>query len=86
MVSKVLSAGVNGIIPYEVTIESGVSPGLPSFTVVGLGDTVTKESRERIRVAFTHCGVRLMNKKIVINLAPADMKKEIGRASCRERV
>ena len=76
MVSKVLSAGVNGIIPYEVTIESGVSPGLPSFTVVGLGDTVTKESRERIRVAFTHCGVRLMNKKIVVNLAPADMKKE----------
>ncbi|MBN2725919.1 YifB family Mg chelatase-like AAA ATPase [Candidatus Mcinerneyibacteriota bacterium] len=76
MVSKVLSAGVSGIIPYEVTIESGVSPGLPSFTVVGLGDTVTKESRERIRVAFTHCGVKLMNKKIVVNLAPADMKKE----------
>jgi magnesium chelatase family protein len=76
MVSRVLSAGVSGIIPYEVTIESGVSPGLPSFTVVGLGDTVTKESRERIRVAFTHCGVKLMNKKIVVNLAPADMKKE----------
>jgi len=76
MVSRVLSAGVNGIIPYEVTIESGVSSGLPSFTVVGLGDTVTKESRERIRVAFAHCGVKLMNKKIVVNLAPADMKKE----------
>jgi len=76
MVSRVFSAGVSGIIPYEVTIESGVSPGLPSFTVVGLGDTVTKESRERIRVAFNHCGVKLMNKKIVVNLAPADMKKE----------
>jgi magnesium chelatase family protein len=76
MISRVKSAGVNGIVPYEVTIETGISPGLPHFTVVGLGDTVTKESRERIRVAFAHCGIKLMNKKIVVNLAPADIKKE----------
>ena len=76
MVSKTKTAGLYGIEPFGVTIEAGVSKGIPSFTIVGLGDTVTKESRERIRVAFESAGIRMFNKKIVVNLAPADLKKE----------
>ena len=76
MISKVFSAGLTGIESFEIVVESAVSKGVPSFSVVGLGDTVMKESRDRIRVAFDSLGIRLGNKKITVNLAPADAKKE----------
>ncbi|TYB31943.1 MAG: YifB family Mg chelatase-like AAA ATPase [Candidatus Mcinerneyibacterium aminivorans] len=76
MISKVKSAGFIGINSFLVTIESSISKGIPSFTIVGFTDTVTKESKERIRVAFENSGIKFLNKKVVVNLAPADFKKE----------
>jgi len=76
MISKVKSAGMVGIDAFLVTIESSISKGLPSFTIVGFTDTITKESKERIRVAFKNSNIKLVNRKVVVNLAPADFKKE----------
>ncbi len=76
MISKVKSAGFIGINSFEVTIESSISKGIPSFTIVGFTDTITKESKERIRVAFKNSNIKFLNKKVVVNLAPADFKKE----------
>ncbi|MBO4594828.1 MAG: ATP-binding protein, partial [Clostridia bacterium] len=65
--------GLNGV---PVCAEVDVGNGLPSFDIVGLGDTAVKESKERIRAAIKNSGMSLPAKKIVCNLAPADVKKE----------
>ena len=51
------------------------SPGLPSFTIVGLPDTAVQEARERVRAAIRNSGFAFPMKRIVVNLAPADLKK-----------
>lgn len=65
--------GLNGV---PVCVEVDVGNGLPSFDIVGLGDTAVKESKERIRAAIKNSGMSIPAKKIVCNLAPADVKKE----------
>ncbi len=73
---KVRSGGVWGIEGYEVNVEVDVSPGLPSFTIVGLPDSAIKESRERVRSALKNSGYPFPQKRITVNLSPSDLKKQ----------
>jgi magnesium chelatase family protein len=76
MASKVLSASLCGIDAFLVEVEVDILPGIPSFSTVGLPDTAVKESKERVRSALRSFGFDLPARKITINLAPADRKKE----------
>ncbi len=75
MYAKVNSMGLFGLNAFPVDVEIEVSKGTPSFDIVGLGDTVVKESRERIRAAMRCSGVDFPLARVVVNLAPADTKK-----------
>ena len=76
MLSKVKSMSLDGINGYLVDIQIDVSGGLPSFDIVGLPDIRVKESRERVRAAIKNSKIDFPSRKIVINLAPADRRKE----------
>ena len=75
MVNKVTTATVIGLNAYEVSVETDVQNGLPSFSVVGLPDTAITEARDRVRSAVKNSGFSFPKTKIIINLAPADLKK-----------
>lgn len=76
MISKVKGATLLGIDAQLVEVEVDISPGLPSFSIVGLPDTAVKESKERVRAAIKNSGFEFPSKRITVNLAPADLKKE----------
>jgi len=76
MHSHVFSSAVIGVDGVIVNVEVDVSPGLPSFSIVGMGDQAVKESKDRVRAALANSGFKIPPKKITVNLAPADMKKE----------
>jgi len=76
MYSKLFSASVFGINAFTIEIETHMDNALPSITVVGLPDAAVKESRERVTAAIKNSGFPFPNKKITINLAPADIRKE----------
>ncbi|MCK4463407.1 MAG: hypothetical protein KAU58_03750, partial [Candidatus Omnitrophica bacterium] len=76
MLAKTLSACLAGVDSYEIDVEVDISSGLPSFSVVGLPDTAIRESRNRIKSAVKNTGFKFPDKKITVNLAPADTKKE----------
>ncbi|MER3570423.1 MAG: magnesium chelatase [Patescibacteria group bacterium] len=79
MISKLKSFTLSGIFPEIVEIEIGLSVGLSSFQIVGLPDQTVNESKERIGLALKSIGAKppqKFNRKIVVNLAPADIKKE----------
>ncbi len=76
MISKVNSCSLFGIDGYIVTVEVDMVTGLPAMDIVGLPDAAVKESRERVKVALKNCGYTVPAKKILINLAPANTKKE----------
>ncbi|HJV59965.1 MAG TPA: YifB family Mg chelatase-like AAA ATPase [Albitalea sp.] len=74
------SRALDGLAAPEVTVEVHLANGLPSFTLVGLADTEVKEARERVRAALLHSRLEFPhNKRITVNLAPADLPKESGR-------
>jgi len=74
------SRGLDGLSAPEVQVEVHLANGLPSFTLVGLAETEVKESRERVRAALANSGFAFPhNKRITVNLAPADLPKESGR-------
>lgn len=74
MLARVYSAVCVGLDVVTVTVETDVSPGI-SFYLVGLPDSSVRESRQRIAVVLSHCGYRIPGRKIIINLAPGDIKK-----------
>ena len=76
MVNKVTTATVIGLDAYNVTVETDVLGGLPAFSIVGLPDAAINEARDRVRSAIRNSGFTFPAKKVVINLAPADLKKE----------
>ena len=76
MVVKCKSLGLFGIDSYPIEVEADLSKGIPSFDVVGLPDIAVKESRDRVRSAIKNCGLEFPNLHIIVNLAPADIKKE----------
>jgi len=75
MLAKVTSCAVVGLEGAIVEVEVDISPGLPSFTIVGLPDTAVQEARERVRAAIRNSGCNFPTKRIVVNLAPANLKK-----------
>jgi len=76
MIAKVLSGGLWGIDSFPVDVEIDIGRGLPSFTIVGLPESSVREARERVRSAFVNSGYEFPMRKITVNLAPADVKKE----------
>ncbi|HEY9844884.1 MAG TPA: magnesium chelatase domain-containing protein, partial [Candidatus Caenarcaniphilales bacterium] len=76
MLARVWSASVIGIDAVKVGVEVDVSGGLPGIVVVGLPDTAVQESRERVKAALKNAGYAFPMRKIVINLTPADLRKE----------
>lgn len=76
MLAKALSCAVLGLESALVEVEVDLSPGLPSFQIVGLPDTAVQEARERVRAAIKNSGARFPTNRITVNLAPADLKKE----------
>ncbi len=76
MFTRVLSASIEGLEPVVVTVEVSLTSGLPSLTVVGLPQNAVREGRERVVSALRHHGVALPPRRITINLAPADVRKQ----------
>ena len=74
--AKINSLGIAGIDGYIVTAEVDISNGLPAFDIVGLPDQSVKESKERVRAAIKNSNYTCPVKRITVNLAPADRKKE----------
>ncbi|MDO4863045.1 MAG: YifB family Mg chelatase-like AAA ATPase [Ruminococcus sp.] len=75
MFAKVASLGLFGLNAFPVDVEIDISRGQPYFEIDGLTDTVIKESRDRIRAAMRSCGINFPVASVMVNLAPADMKK-----------
>jgi magnesium chelatase family protein len=75
MLARVQSFSIDGLEPRPVVVEVDVRPGLPSFTIVGLGDLAVRESRERVRAALGNQGFELPQRRITVNLAPASLPK-----------
>lgn len=76
MIVHVSSLTFSGIDITDVDVQVQLSAGIPSFTIVGLADKTIAESRERVKAALSSIGLALPSKKILINLAPADLVKE----------
>ncbi|MFC1925106.1 YifB family Mg chelatase-like AAA ATPase [Chloroflexota bacterium] len=76
MLAKVNSCAIVGLEGARIEVEVDISPGLPSFTIVGLPDTAVQEARERVRAAIRNSGCTFPTKRITVNLAPADLRKE----------
>ncbi len=76
MVAEIRSGAVFGIEGFGVTVEIDLSRGLPAFTIVGLPTAAVRESRERVTAAIKNNGFTFPQKRITVNLAPADVRKE----------
>ena len=76
MLAKVNSMALLGLDGYLIDVQVDVSNGMPCWELVGLPDTSVKESKERVKTAIKNSGYEMLSKRIVINLAPADTKKE----------
>jgi magnesium chelatase family protein len=73
------SRALAGMEAPPVSVEVHLANGLPSFTIVGLPDTEVRESKDRVRAALLNAGFDIPNRRITVNLAPADLPKESGR-------
>lgn len=76
MLSKIKSMSLLGVDGYLVDVQVDVSAGMPAWDVVGLPDASVRESKERVKAALRNVGINFPSRKIVVNLAPADTKKE----------
>src|SRR5918995_1247006 len=75
-VCRAVSLSLLGIDAVPVEVEVDVSAGLPGFSIVGLPDAAVQEARERVRVAISNSGYKFPTKKVIVNLAPANLRKE----------
>jgi len=76
VLAKVRSAAVQGLDAYPIDVEVDVGGGLPAFAIVGLPDTAVQEAKERVRAAIRNSNYEVPARKITVNLAPADVRKE----------
>ncbi|MFW6140337.1 MAG: YifB family Mg chelatase-like AAA ATPase [Acidobacteriota bacterium] len=76
MLFKIAGAAIYGVEAYLVEVEVDIAFGMPDFVTVGLPDKTVRESRERVKTALKNCGYPVTRRKIIVNLAPADRKKE----------
>ena len=75
-VCRARSLSLFGIDALPVEVEVDVCSGLPGFSIVGLPDAAVQEARERVRVAISNSGYKFPTKKVIVNLAPANLRKE----------
>jgi magnesium chelatase family protein len=75
MLARVMTFAIDGVSPRQVWVEVDIRSGLPTFTIVGLGDTAVRESRDRIRAAILNSGFKFPEGRITANLAPASLRK-----------
>jgi magnesium chelatase family protein len=75
MLARVTTFAIDGVQPRQVWVEVDIRSGLPTFTIVGLGDTAVRESRDRIRAAILNSGFKFPDGRITANLAPAALRK-----------
>ena len=76
MITKVKSCGLIGLDGYIIDVEIDINMGMPAFDIVGLPDLAVRESKERVRAAVKNCGFGFPSRRLIINLAPAHIKKE----------
>ena len=76
MFSHVVTAGIRGITAYKVVVEADVSDGMPCFSMVGYLSSEVREAQDRVRTALRNAGIHLPVKRITVNLAPADQRKD----------
>ena len=76
MLSIINSNNLIGIESFLVKVEIDISRGIPAFNIVGLPSTEVREARERVKSAVINAGYDFPNSRIVVNLSPADMRKE----------
>ena len=76
MLSKIVSCALFGLDGHKIDVEVDISNGLPAFDIVGLPDSAIKESKERVKTAIRNSGIQFPVKRITVNLAPADIRKE----------
>jgi magnesium chelatase family protein len=76
MLANVLTGAVDGVDPLMVRVEVHLASGIPTFTVVGLAQSAVREGRERVTAALRNVGLPLPNRRITVNLAPADVRKQ----------
>ena len=76
LLASVLSSAIAGVDAFPVEVEIDISAGIPGFRMVGLPDGAVREAFDRIKSAITNSGFEFPNRKITINLAPADVRKE----------
>ncbi|MYA20627.1 MAG: hypothetical protein F4Z25_10315, partial [Chloroflexi bacterium] len=74
--AKVRSGAVVGIDGIPVDVEVDIGSGLPAFQIVGLPDTAVQEAKERVRAAIRNAGFEFPLRRITVNLAPADVRKQ----------
>ena len=75
MFAKTMSLGLMGIDAFPVTVEVDHHRGMPAFEIVGLPDAAVKEARDRVKAAMGNSGLELRPGRVVVNLAPADLRK-----------
>ena len=76
MLAKIKSQVVIGLDAHYVDVEVDIAGGLPNFCIVGLPDVSVRESRDRVKAAIKNCGFSFPSRRVVVNLAPADIKKD----------
>lgn len=76
MLSKIKSCGLNGIDGFIIDVETDISNGIPAFELVGLGNIAVREAKERVRSAIKNSGYEFPARRITVNLAPANLRKE----------
>jgi len=76
MFSRVSTCGLIGLDGFHIQVETDISNGIPAFDIVGLVDTAVKEARERVKAAIKNSGFEYPIRRITVNLAPADTRKE----------
>lgn len=74
--AQIATIGRMGMRTFPITVEVDVSPGLPSFQIVGLGDAIVQEAKERIRTAIKNSHAEFPLSRVTVNLSPADIRKE----------
>jgi magnesium chelatase family protein len=75
MLAKAQTCALSGLDGFTVQVETDISPGLPSFSLVGLPDAAVQEAKERVRAAIRNSGCEFPMRRITVNLAPADLRK-----------
>ena len=76
MLARIATAALQGLVAHPVQVEVSMTSGLPTFTVVGLPQSAVREGRERVVAALKHSGWPLQPRRVTVNLAPADLRKE----------